>query len=87
MNNKIIGAVVVMAIAAVTAFNLSINAENNELSALLLDNVEALASSESGSGMKCWNTVTSKEGSQVLYCGSCTWISGTYSWNSGSGTC
>lgn len=43
--------------------------ESNELSTVSLANVEALAQSESGGGGKtCYNTVTSKEGSQVMYC-------------------
>lgn len=89
MKKKILGGFTIAFIAAVAAFNINFNMnENNELSAISLANVEALADGEGGDGgQKCWKTITSKEGSQVLYCGTCSWVSGTFSWVSGSSTC
>ncbi len=88
MKKKIFGGLVVAAVAAIASFNVNINLNaENEISSVSLANVEALAQSESGGNKKCWNTITTKEGSQVLYCQSCSWVSGTYSWSSSSGTC
>ncbi|MCY4778302.1 NVEALA domain-containing protein [Sphingobacterium sp. UT-1RO-CII-1] len=47
MKKKILGAVAVIAIAAVASFNMNIN-NNDELSAISLANVEAIAQSENG---------------------------------------
>lgn len=52
MKKKIIGAIVV-AIAAIAVFNMSLNTENNELSTLTLNNVEALAAGEIEIGPLC----------------------------------
>lgn len=71
-----------MAAAAVTGYSAY---SKTDMSNLLTANVEALASGESGK--TCWKTITTKDGSQVLYCATCTWISGTYSWSSGKGDC
>lgn len=57
MKKKLIGAVALVAIVAIVAmaaFSLNLNTENNELPALTLDNVEALASGESGGGGRCY---------------------------------
>ena len=63
------------------------NASNqSEASMLLAENVEALASGESKGGI-CYNTITTKDGCMVLYCPSCTYLPGTYTWNSGVGNC
>ncbi|MCY4778304.1 NVEALA domain-containing protein [Sphingobacterium sp. UT-1RO-CII-1] len=47
MRKKILGALAVVAIAAVATFNMNIN-NNDELSAISLANVEALAMNEGG---------------------------------------
>ena len=46
MKKKIFGGLLVLAIAAVAAFNLNLNSEDSEFSLLSLANVEALASME-----------------------------------------
>lgn len=51
------------------------NSEAN-LNDLALANVEALAQGESGGGSKCYNSITTKEGSQILYCGTCKYEPG-----------
>ncbi len=51
MKKKILGAVTAIAIAVTVAFNLNVNADTNELSALTMGNIEALASGESGEGV------------------------------------
>jgi hypothetical protein len=43
MKKKILGGVALLAIAAVAAWNVSLNSQGNELSAVSLANVEALA--------------------------------------------
>lgn len=48
MKKKILGAVSLMAIVAMAAFSININADTSDMSALTLSNVEALASGESG---------------------------------------
>ena len=47
MNKKVIGSIAVLAIAAMTAFNVNVNTQENGLSDISLDNVEALASESS----------------------------------------
>ncbi|MGF7469297.1 NVEALA domain-containing protein [Alcaligenes nematophilus] len=63
MKKKILGALAVVAIAAVAAFNMNIN-NNDELSAISLANVEALAMNESGGSTGCANNCSG------AYCGS-----------------
>lgn len=46
MKKKILGAVAIGAIVAMTAFNMNFTADNNEFSALTMSNVEALANKE-----------------------------------------
>lgn len=88
MKKKIFGIVIVLAVAAVTAFNATINKDTDvDLSTISLANVEALAQGESGSKKTCYNTITSKEGSQIMYCPTCSWVSGTDSWVSSKGEC
>ena len=41
MKKKILGAVTAIAIAVTVAFNLNVNADTNELSALTMGNIEA----------------------------------------------
>ena len=44
MKKKILGAIAAIAIAAMVAVNVNFNADVNELSALTMSNIEALAS-------------------------------------------
>jgi len=53
---------------------------------LFYQNVEAIADDES-TGQKCWNTITSSEGEQVLYCPECKWVPGRHVWYSGHSNC
>jgi hypothetical protein len=42
----------------------------------------------SGTGGTCYNTITTQEGSQILYCGTCSWVmDSTNSWVSSTSTC
>ncbi len=51
MNKKsILGLLAVLMIAAVAAFNVNLNSQKETLSDLAMENVEALANCESGSG-------------------------------------
>lgn len=74
--------------AGFTAYRAQADAPS--LSGLALENVEALANGETigshGTGT-CYNSITTMEGSQILYCQTCTWIAGTKSWFSGKGKC
>ena len=53
------------------------NSNTNRFSALQLDNIEALVDGESDNSKICYNTVTSKEGSKIMYCPLCDYIPGT----------
>lgn len=55
MKKKIIGSVAVMAIAAITAFNVSISKSSDGLTDVSLANVEALAQSENDYSSKVWD--------------------------------
>ncbi|GAB6008834.1 NVEALA domain-containing protein [Dysgonomonas reticulitermitis] len=67
MKKKIFGSLLVLAIAAVAAFNVNLNTQDSNLSTLALANVEALAQ-ESGGGVT-WNcsTYTSETYNQEGY--------------------
>ena len=49
MKKKIFGGIVILAIAAVAAFNVNFDTKSNKLSDISLANVEALATPENGS--------------------------------------
>lgn len=68
MKKKILGSFAVLAIALVAAFNVNINTKENGLSAITLNNVEALAS-EGGTPAHYWccgNTCTCAKGSGII---------------------
>lgn len=79
MKKKILGAIAAIAIAAMVAVNVNFNADVNELSALTMSNIEALAGGETGGGTttcsnqcggdKC-GTFTDNDGNSwpVYYC-------------------
>lgn len=54
MKKKILSGLFTISIAAVVAFNVSMNMDKSELSLLVLANVEALASSEASPGDPCY---------------------------------
>ena len=58
MKKKILGAIAAIAIAAMVTVNVNFNADVDELSALTMSNIEALASGESGGGKKCYSVIT-----------------------------
>jgi hypothetical protein len=72
MKKKIIGGLLVLAIAAVAAFNMNLNlAQESNMSPLALANVEALAQNEnSGGNGSHWNctTYTSDSYTEYFYC-------------------
>ena len=69
--------IVVMAFAAVVT--LKVWSPKPTARELLLDeNIEALSDGETEKKEQdCYNTITSKKGSQVRYCPTCTFIPGT----------
>ena len=88
-NNKVLGSIAVLAIAALTAFNVNMNSQENGLSDVSLDNVEALAN-ENDNHWSDWLTqgLTKDERAYTV---SCQWNwefdFGFFSWGeSGSGT-
>lgn len=85
--NHVLG---IIAVAAITAGafigNRSIKTEKEDT--MLLANVEALTQTEGQKGTgECYNTITNKKNSFVLYCGNCTWTSGAASTGSDLGYC
>ena len=89
MKKKILGGLAIMAIAAISALNVNFNIGHKDFqSEIFMANIEALAQNESGSGKTtCYHTITSKDSSRVIYCGTCTYVDGTDSWISGTGKC
>jgi len=71
MKKKFLSGIAVIAIAAFTAFNVNFINEDNLLSDLLLNNIEALAGGESGETINCGNTCTG------AYCGKFTYKDGS----------
>jgi hypothetical protein len=60
MKKKILGGIAISAIAAVAAFNMNLGLKKNDLSAISLANMEALADGESPKETKtCWKTLSS----------------------------
>jgi hypothetical protein len=53
MKKKILGGIAILAIAAVAAFNVGFNSQSDDLSDVLLANVEALADGEVLIGAPC----------------------------------
>ena len=87
MKKNILKVSLVAAFALFAGYNVYSSQKSDVMSDLVLANVEALASSEGSGDRKCYNTITTQEGSQIRYCGTCNWVSGTNSWNSRGGTC
>lgn len=53
MKKRLFGSIAILAIAAMTAFNMNINADEKGLSDVSLENVEALAQ-EIGGSVRCY---------------------------------
>ncbi len=89
MKKQMIKIVAVIALIATAGWNITQSEKEGALSDLALENIEALADPEEGdkgSG-QCYNSITTQEGCLVLYCGTCTWISGTKTTFSGTSYC
>ena len=69
MKKKFIGTLAVLAVAAMAAFNVSINSEENFYSNLTPANIEALAQNE-GSGCGCCDTecIVYPDGWAYIHC-------------------
>lgn len=74
-------------VAFAIAFGLNFATESNDWEREMVEeNIEALAGVPEGE--TCYKTVTTQEGSKILYCSSCIWLdNSTYSWVSGTSTC
>ena len=80
MKKKIIISTFAIAVMALTAFTgYKTFGPKKSTSDLLLDeNIEALTDGESGDKLlDCYNTITSKKGTQVMYCPICEYVPGT----------
>ncbi|WP_118194491.1 NVEALA domain-containing protein [Albibacterium indicum] len=87
MKKKILTASAAIVVALFAAINLNIKKDDNNISMLTMNNIEALATGEEDDKETCYNTITTKEGSQVRYCQTCEFVDGTYAWNSSSDKC
>ena len=77
-----------MAVVITAGWNYMQVGNDVQLSDLALENIEALADEEeSVAGETCYKSITTQPGSKILYCQTCTYISGTNVWYSGTGTC
>lgn len=66
---------------------LKFNSKTNRFSSLQIENIEALVGSETGEAKTCYNTITSKDGSRIMYCPLCDYIPGTSGFMAPSDTC
>jgi hypothetical protein len=71
MSKKIIGSIALLAIAAVAVWNVNLETKSNELAGISLANVEALATSEEGSGYSCYTESEPEMGSSYYDCEYC----------------
>lgn len=70
------------------AYSCQYFANSSSNNTMLMENIEALSSPDSGSGNKtCYNTITSKAGCMVRYCPTCSFVSGTDVWYSYHDNC
>jgi hypothetical protein len=61
MKKKIFGFIAVLAIAALAAFNVNVNSQENGLSDISMENIEALASEDTNSNCK-WKQMKCSKG-------------------------
>lgn len=89
MKKNILLSVLLLALLATAGYVVHKSMKSDAgLNDLALANVEALANGEMKGSGTCYNSITLKEGSNViLYCGTCRYIPGTKSWFSGTGEC
>ena len=76
MKKNIIKTTMIAAIAIFAGYNMyQSNMNSKKLSDVMLANVEALAQSEGFvDDGTCYNSISTAAGSQVRYCGTCTFI-------------
>ncbi|MDR1582929.1 MAG: NVEALA domain-containing protein [Prevotellaceae bacterium] len=81
MKKYILGGIAAVVIAVLAGVNVNLNSQDNELSAISLANVEALAQGEGGSGCGFaayeYNNNWYEDTKTFRRCGDCTWVSGT----------
>jgi len=91
MKKKILVGVVAVAIVAVAVVNRDFGSgKRDDLSAVHLANIEALAQGEDNNSdpKTCYKTITYQKYQEVFYCGTCSWVKDSApSWVSGSSTC
>lgn len=90
MRNKkfLLALFIVIAVIGTVTTGWGIMTSQRQPSDLELANIEALSGEETGSGKKCYKSITEKESSKILFCGSCDFIdNATDTWYSGVGTC
>lgn len=75
--------------AASVTYAFSKNSDTKGLTDLQIASIEVLSTDDdpgTGDGT-CYEDIHKKDGSKVLYCGTCTYIPGTYDTFSGTGKC
>ncbi len=82
-----VSTVVVMVFVTVVSFKV-LSPKPTVREMLLDENIEALSNGETEKKeLDCYNTITSKKGSQVRYCQTCTFIPGTAPFFAPESTC
>lgn len=76
-----------LAIACIAGLNVVRNQATNKGLDLKLANIEALSNDEADHGETCYNTITTKDGCEVLFCGNCEKVPGTAALFSGTDRC
>ena len=62
-------------------------ANQSDTGFLLAENVEALSSGEGDNSSDCWDKITTKPASYVVYCADCKMHDGTYTYDASLKTC
>lgn len=83
--NKNFKKTVKMTAAAIFLMALAVNVSVTGDDSFEIESQQALA--DINEPVACWNKVTTKEASQVFFCGECDWVSGTYTWDASKGEC
>jgi hypothetical protein len=78
MKKRILGIIIVAAIALAAGWNITQNEDEISLTDLALINIEALAEREDkGKGKnECYNTITDDPAGRIRYCGECEFVRG-----------
>ncbi|MDH6313631.1 hypothetical protein M2137_002421 [Parabacteroides sp. PFB2-10] len=74
MNKKFFSLILVAVIALTAGWNIYQSKNKLMLSELGLLNVEALANTESGNELECWDSIKTESLSKVFFCGECRYI-------------